>query len=598
MEIARHVSYDRAQDVKAVTLDGTVIHKSGLITGGRSSHNSGKTWEEKEVQNLQRTKDELLAQMRDLNKSKPRARADEGLSAELNRLESSLTIAREERASARTKVDDAKKELKHIHEELEKLEPELKQARASLERLDKEVGRLQAAVDKADNEVFATFCRKLRIASIREYEDRQLKMAQAESDARLAFDKQVTRLKHQIKFSEEQLGSTQARRDRLDETAKLQSTQLEKLRSDRIAIAAELEKLEAAVAASQESLGELNAALDERSKALEAAKRLAIKASKENDKAQKDIATMNDEIEALGMERAGIYRKCRLEEVVLPLSQGSLSDIPMDENLRQDVAMDIDGDTTQAVREVEDYGLVIDFSSMDEDDLVNPRLGEQLDTKIQTLTNEIDHMAPNMKANERLDDVAHKLKDAEAESEQAKKASKAARDRFNDVRRQRTELFRRAFDHIAERIDRVYKDLTKGKAAPMGGVAYLNLEDSEEPYLSGVTFHAMPPMKRFRDMDQLSGGEKTVAALALLFAIHSFQPSPFFVLDEVDAALDNTNVAKVANYIRQHCSDTFQFIVISLKGSLYERGHSLVGIYRDQDVNSSSTLTLDLTAYD
>jgi structural maintenance of chromosome 1 len=75
----------------------------------------------------------------------------------------------------------------------------------------------------------------------------------------------------------------------------------------------------------------------------------------------------------------------------------------------------------------------------------------------------------------------------------------------------------------------------------------------------------------------------------------SFQPSPFFVLDEVDAALDNTNVAKVATYIRQHCSDTFQFIVISLKGSLYERSHSLVGIYRDQDVNSSSTLTLDVS---
>ena len=121
-------------------------------------------------------------------------------------------------------------------------------------------------------------------------------------------------------------------------------------------------------------------------------------------------------------------------------------------------------------------------------------------------------------------------------------------------------------------------------------------------------------MKRFRDMEQLSGGEKTIAALALLFAIHryvfthcvrrlvieqgvclySYQPSPFFVLDEVDAALDNTNVAKIANYIRVHSSDTFQFIVISLKGSLYERSNSLVGIYRDQDVNSSRTLTLDV----
>lgn len=121
-------------------------------------------------------------------------------------------------------------------------------------------------------------------------------------------------------------------------------------------------------------------------------------------------------------------------------------------------------------------------------------------------------------------------------------------------------------------------------------------------------------MKRFRDMEQLSGGEKTVAALALLFAIHrsvpssdhqeisilkilnlfSYQPAPFFVLDEVDAALDNTNVAKVANYIRAHASDAFQFVVISLKGSLYEKGNSLVGIYRNQEVNSSRTLTLDV----
>lgn len=56
----------------------------------------------------------------------------------------------------------------------------------------------------------------------------------------------------------------------------------------------------------------------------------------------------------------------------------------------------------------------------------------------------------------------------------------------------------------------------------MGGVAYLSLEDSEEPYNAGIKYHAMPPMKRFRDMEQLSGGEKTVAALALLFAIHRY----------------------------------------------------------------------------
>lgn len=86
-----------------------------------------------------------------------------------------------------------------------------------------------------------------------------------------------------------------------------------------------------------------------------------------------------------------------------------------------------------------------------------------------------------------------------------------------------------------------------------------------------------------------------ISQRVLFYSRVSYQPAPFFVLDEVDAALDNTNVAKIANYIRSQASDSFQFIVISLKGSLYERGRSLVGIYRDQDVNSSRTLTLDVS---
>jgi structural maintenance of chromosome 1 len=74
--------------------------------------------------------------------------------------------------------------------------------------------------------------------------------------------------------------------------------------------------------------------------------------------------------------------------------------------------------------------------------------------------------------------------------------------------------------------------MTKSSKHPLGGKAYLSLDDTEEPYRGGLKFNAMPPMKRFRDMEQLSGGEKTVAALSLLFAIHSFRPAPFFVMDE------------------------------------------------------------------
>ena len=125
--------------------------------------------------------------------------------------------------------------------------------------------------------------------------------------------------------------------------------------------------------------------------------------------------------------------------------------------------------------------------------------------------------------------------------------------------------------------------------------SYLDMEDSDEPYLDGIKYHAMPPLKRFRDMEHLSGGEKTMAALALLFAVHSYQPSPFFVLDEVDAALDNANVAKIANYIRDHAAPGMQFIVISLKTGLFQNSEALVGIYRDQAANTSKALTLDVS---
>ncbi len=115
-----------------------------------------------------------------------------------------------------------------------------------------------------------------------------------------------------------------------------------------------------------------------------------------------------------------------------------------------------------------------------------------------------------------------------------------------------------------------------------------------------------------------------MAALALLFAIHAFQPSPFFVLDEIDAALDATNVARVARYIQHHTRPAgeddddadsspnpvldpasrrraprqrFQSIVISLKDTFYEKADALIGVSRDTDSGASTMFTFDLSAY-
>ncbi|KAK3060029.1 hypothetical protein LTS18_009500 [Coniosporium uncinatum] len=206
-------------------------------------------------------------------------------------------------------------------------------------------------------------------------------------------------------------------------------------------------------------------------------------------------------------------------------------------------------------------------------------------------------MTPNLRSAARLDEITAKVHDTERSYKDAHRHATATADAFKAVKEQRLEAFNKAFTHISESISGVYKDLTRSTAFPLGGQAYLDTEESEEPYLAGIKYHAMPPLKRFRDMEHLSGGEKTMAALALLFSIHSYQPSPFFVLDEVDAALDNANVARVAKYVREHAGPGMQFIVISLKTGFFQESETLVGVMRDQGVNSSRSLTLDLRKY-
>ena len=203
----------------------------------------------------------------------------------------------------------------------------------------------------------------------------------------------------------------------------------------------------------------------------------------------------------------------------------------------------------------------------------------------------------NQKASDAFDTMTEKVKETVDDFNTAKEESRKANEAFNKARKTRSHKFNTAFKQIDSALKITYTDMTKSSKHPLGGNAYLSLDDSDEPYRGGMKFNAMPPMKRFRDMEQLSGGEKTVAALSLLFAIHSYRPAPFFIMDEVDAALDNVNVLKVCNYIRQRSGD-FQCIVISLKDMFYERSESLVGICRDVSTNSSRTLTLDLTKYD
>ena len=115
--------------------------------------------------------------------------------------------------------------------------------------------------------------------------------------------------------------------------------------------------------------------------------------------------------------------------------------------------------------------------------------------------------------------------------------------------------------------------------------------------MGGVKYTVSPVGKQYRDIGQLSGGEKTIATLALLFALHSFRRAPFFIMDEIDDALDNANVERVAKYLMSN-SRIKKFIIISHKDLLFEKSDSLVGVYHNWQEASSAILTIDLRKYD
>ncbi|KAL0219949.1 hypothetical protein P9112_005602 [Eukaryota sp. TZLM1-RC] len=148
---------------------------------------------------------------------------------------------------------------------------------------------------------------------------------------------------------------------------------------------------------------------------------------------------------------------------------------------------------------------------------------------------------------------------------------------------QRLKRFLTGFSAIGKTLREIYQMVT------YGGDAELELVDSLDPFSEGIVFSVRPPKKSWKTISNLSGGEKTLSSLALIFALHSYKRNPIYVLDEIDAALDFRNVAIVAAYLTQKTKDA-QFIVISLRNDMFEMAQRLVGIYKINDMTESVVL--------
>ncbi|OLN97467.1 Structural maintenance of chromosomes protein 1 [Colletotrichum chlorophyti] len=605
-QIAKLISYEKRIPVKTVTLDGLVIHKTGMMTGGRGPEPKGgkRRFESTDLESLKKMAAKYKEEIEKLPKTGRRGAAEENLQIEIHGLEPRLSAAKAELAHLEKNYTSKKRERDNEERQLEELEPKYEEKKAELEATKRTVKEFSDAIAQVEDEVFSGFCRRLGFSDIRAYESEHRDMQREADEERAKFEVQKSRYQSQLTLARDMHGNLVKRLKKLQDALKAAERDLQTYQQEKSDIEDASHEVSDELDALRETLEEYRGKLEEKNQKVSQAKAEVQKRSKEIDARQKEINALETVVQKNSAGKFALLRRCKLDQIQIPLREGSLDNLPNEDNmLRQDAdAMDVDEEDDEELMNValENHGIEVDYDGLDEElkNSDDPSVEDKLHDKIASLSSELEKLNPNMRAIERLESVEARLKNTDKDFEDSRVALKAARDAFNNVKAKRYELFNKAFAHIQEQISHVYKDLTRSEAYPLGGQAYLDIEeDTDTPYLSGIKYHAMPPLKRFRDMEHLSGGEKTMAALALLFAIHSYQPSPFFVLDEVDAALDNANVDKIKKYIREHAGPGMQFIVISLKTGLFQDSESLVGIYRDQEVNSSRALTLDLRKY-
>ncbi len=270
------------------------------------------------------------------------------------------------------------------------------------------------------------------------------------------------------------------------------------------------------------------------------------KESREMEEAQKRKAELEKRLEELRKERRGKYeQRLRLQQEV---------------NKKRVQRARIEGRIDNEKIKLAEYRDVKEFMDKPE---------EELEHMIGSLVRQINSLGPvNLRAiddwksvNTEFFQLKEKLEKLLDERDRVLKAAE-------EINKKRYSKFMDTMNEIGERFSRIYHDLT-------GGDGKLGLEE-EDNIDSGLVIYATPRGKKVTNIDMLSGGEKTLAALAFLFAIQS-ENSLFYVLDEVDAALDKANTLKIAELIKKY-SEKYQFIVISHNDTTVSMADEVFGV--------------------
>ena len=542
--VAKRLSYRN----RIVTLDGQVVNAGGSFTGGSTARSAGVFTRKQEL-------DELREKLATLDKRRAEAeRETSARKAEVDNLAAQVAGAESESVNA------ASARLR---------------ASLELERLDAAVAEGAAAAQR----------RKAEIDALTETLQKD-KAARAQADnARVAAEAELERYTAELQTLGESSGTLTAEREQI--TADLNAAQLERLTHEKdIGLhEASLETLRRRSGEAAARARELEAAITAANATLEANAAKAEAIERERAEAKDKIAAAEQAIRnanAARLEKEAEITRLGQENRALTDERERMGG-EMARLAERRAAAEAERDDT-AAKLWEEYQLTeneakaqcVEFTTVTE----LRRQVAEVRGKIRALGNvNVGAIDEYKEVKERYDFLKAQVGDVER--------SKAELTRMiAELCQEMEEMFKKSFQEINRNFGRIFRELFGG------GRARLYLSDEGNILDSGIEIEVSPPGKVIRNLSALSGGEQALVAISIYFAILEVNPSPFCILDEIEAALDDVNVTRYAQYLRRMTERT-QFIVITHRRGTMEAADVLYGVTMQED-GVSKLLRLDL----
>ena len=537
---------------RVVTVDGQVVNAGGSFTGGSVSRSAGLFSRKQEIDELKK-KVEALEKQRDAAEEKTdRAKAEvDALSAELTATESEAITAGGDKI--RGEVESGR------------IAAALSQARAAGEMLSAERAQLAAQIaasEKAGADAAAEMEVLTRDSAALEEELRAISGSDdtfLETRTRLADELSDLKLKalaaqKDIESHRAAIVQLESRTDESDALARQLAANIETLTAQNAERAAQIETIRAAIAGSRNEI-------EKREEAKAGAVRRRMEKEGGITQQTARVRKITDEREALGREIARLTEQKEQK----------------------------DAEYEQTVAKLwEEYELTLSAAQ----ELCVPfESGAELRRQVSEVRGKIKALGNvNVSAIEEYAEVSQRYEFLRAQVGDVETSKAELQKLIAGLSDEMRAMFSESFAAINRNFGRIFAELFGG------GTARLYLEDEADVLGSGISIEVAPPGKIIRNLSALSGGEQALVAISIYFAIFGVNPAPFCVLDEIEAALDDVNVTRFAQYLRRISSET-QFIVITHRRGTMEEADVLYGVTMQED-GVSKVLKLDLEHVD